>query len=770
MIPSVAVPSIEQQELSPRETPFARRLFLALAAVALIYAFFAGLRTVEDFDLGWQMATARWLIQHHSVPKTDVLSYTMQGQPWTYPVGSGIIFYAAFLLGGFALISWIGAAACVGTIALLLRRGSAAGAAIAILAVPLIAARTTPRADMFTIVLFAAFLSLLWENYHTGKARLWLLPLLMLAWVNLHFGFVSGLGLVVAYVAIELLEAVFGPTRRLAALHRLRRAWIWLVSTFLVTLINPWGWGIYRQIILQQQANGQQQLWINEWAPVPLNWATLSRSLLLRQTGSTIYLLLVIALLAGAIALWRGHWASAILLLGAMYPAVQAVRMGAVFACVVVVVGGAELWPGLLMLGQQIRVPRARRLIAGIAAVGLVVLAGLRCFDLVTDRHYAATEDEAVFGAGLCSWFPERATEFIQSENLPPEILNTYAAGGFLTWRLGPERRVYIDGRDTLYGTARLSRHSELMFSAPDSQAWLDETSRYNINTVILALARADGLQPALLQGLCESPIWHPVYLDARAAVFVRQSPENEALIQRFPVNCATAPVPANSATSTRSQAFNTWTNAAITLAALGRNSEALADYQKALAIFPEAGFLHRYYADLLFAMGRMDDSEQEYLTAIKLDPSADTWGALARSYRRRNRMLEAADAHEHEAQFSPRPYLTLNDLGYLYLSLNDPEHALKAFDRAARTTPSALRAADNGFFEFKVAQGQSAAWEALGNLDKAATYQEEAANLQPNVPQPWRRLAKLYDETGRSADAAKAREHAAALTAQNAK
>src|ERR1700677_2302734 len=148
-----------------------RRLFLGLAALALIYALFAGLRTVSDFDLGWQMATGRWIVQHHSIPSVDVLSYTAAAQPWIYPIGAGIIFYLAYLVGGYALISWIGAAACVGSVALLLRTGasdarrscawwgsrnnSATGAAIAILAVPVIALRTTPRADMFTVVLSA---------------------------------------------------------------------------------------------------------------------------------------------------------------------------------------------------------------------------------------------------------------------------------------------------------------------------------------------------------------------------------------------------------------------------------------------------------------------------------------------------------------------------------------------------------------------------------------------------------------------------------------
>src|SRR5215469_1843538 len=193
---------------------FERQLFILLSCIALLYAFLAGLRTVSDHDLGWQMATGRWVTQHHSVPSTDVLSYTAGGQPWVYPVGAGLFFYAAYLLGGYALISWIGAAACVATVALLLRRGSAVSAGIAILGMPLIAFRTTPRADMFTVVLFAASLSLLWANYQTGSARLWLLPLLMAAWVNLHPGFVAGLALLGAYVSIELSELIFPAPRR----------------------------------------------------------------------------------------------------------------------------------------------------------------------------------------------------------------------------------------------------------------------------------------------------------------------------------------------------------------------------------------------------------------------------------------------------------------------------------------------------------------------------------------------------------------------------
>ena len=66
---------------------------------------------------------------------------------------------------------------------------------------------------MFTVILFAAYLSILWQNYQTGQARLWLLPLLMIAWVNLHLGFVAGLAMIAAFVGIELLEMLFPGER-----------------------------------------------------------------------------------------------------------------------------------------------------------------------------------------------------------------------------------------------------------------------------------------------------------------------------------------------------------------------------------------------------------------------------------------------------------------------------------------------------------------------------------------------------------------------------
>jgi tetratricopeptide (TPR) repeat protein len=635
---------------------FERRLFVVLAAVALIYAFLAGLRTLKDYDLGWQLATGRWVAQHHLVPSVDVFSYTVAGTPWIYPVGSGMVFYGLYLLGGYALLSWLGATACCATAALLLRRGSAVTAAIAIIAVPLLAWRTAPRSDLFTVVLFAAFLSLLWENYQTGQARLWLLPLLMIGWVNLHLGFAAGLGLLVMYAVTELLEWLAGPERRIAAMERLRRASPWLLLTFVATLVNPWGWNIYLALIRQERVSAQHQAFFLEWKSVPLSWNAVSNTMSFRQTLGAIYLLLAIAVVAGAIAIFRDRLGAGILLLGATVPAVRYVRMGAVFACIAVLIGGYVLSAEVPRLAASLKQAKLRQALAITFAAFFIAMASLRCFDLVTNRYYLGNVEESTFGAGLGWWFPQRAAEFIQREGLPGEVFNTYTEGGYVTWRLGPERRDYIDGRGIPFGVERIERETQLRQSAPDSALWTDEANRYNINTLILPVARYQGIQFLRLLDFCNSRNWAPVYLDEVSAVFVRRTPENAPVIQRFPVNCATAPLPAQPPTGTSAAAFNAWANAAPVLAALGRNPEALLATEKALAIFPNSAFLHWLRARLLSAEGRLDESEQEYLRAIAIHPDAVTWSSLAESYRKRGLFTAAEDADQHAAQYATKP------------------------------------------------------------------------------------------------------------------
>ncbi len=741
----------------------ARQLFLVVGVAALAYALLAGLRTIMDYDFGWQMATGRWIAQHRQIPSSDVFSYTAQGQPWIYSVGSGLLFYAAYRVGKYALLTWLGAAACAGTVALLIWRRSALAAALAILAIPVIVLRTGPRAEMFTIVLFAAFLTVLWRQHETGRARLWLLPLLMIAWVNLHRGFAAGLGLMGGYVLVEVLEMVW-PERRRAAADRLRYAWPWLLATVAATVVNPWGAGIYHALLRQERATAALTQSISEWVPARLNWTLASMSFSLRNPDGAFYVLLLVAAVALLLALWRRQLGAAVLLSGAALMAIRHIRFQALFAEVVVVVGGAVLASALAGRWERIRQTR----LGSFAVIGLaycvVGLACLRAGDLVSNRSYLGSTNLSTFGWGLSWWFPTDAAAFMERENVPGRMFNSFNEGGYLTWRLGPKYPDYIDGRILPFGPQLFERNQQLMSTPPDSPEWQREAEQYDINAIIVPLARYNGLElfPVLRQ-FCASPTWRPVYLDEVSAVFVRRSPSNASLVQRLEIDCAKTSLPRTAPQGHDSQAFNQWANAAAVLHALGRNSEAFAATTQALGIVEDSAFVHFLRGKLLEEAGDLKSAQREYLWSAALEANGATWSALGVVYHREGRLQDEIKAWQRAADLLRLPDRELLSLGYAELDAQQPRQALRAFDRSASLRSPSDRAGDNSFLAH-LAGGRARAWSELGDVQRAISFQEETVRLAPDSALDWLDLARLYDRERRSQDAQRARDRAAAI------
>jgi tetratricopeptide (TPR) repeat protein len=761
----------------------AKSLFLALAAIALIYATFAGFRTVWDPDLGWQMATGRWVAQRHHIPSNDVFSYTASGQPWIYPLGSELIFYAVYRTGGFALLSWLGAVACAGTVALLLRRGTALAAGIAILAIPLIADRTTPRAEMFTIVLFAAYLSILWQNYRSSDARLWLLPVLMVAWVNLHLGFIAGLTLIAGFIGLDVLELLSQPPRRSDALRRLRHALPWYAVTAAATMLNPWGWRLYQAIARQNNAMEQHSHFISEWASSGWNFNGPFPRFSELPLQHTLTVIMFVALLGAAVGLFTRRLGVSILLLGAMYESMRHFRMQGLTACMVVVLAAGVLSPAWLPWGELIPRPRLRTAVAVTAAVLFAALAAWRIFEYQSNRVYLASSSRAEFGAGLAAWFPEAAAEFMLREDLPRNIFNSYNDGGFLVWSIGRKYPDYIDGRAIPFGQAALPRELQLRESPLDSKNWQQEADFRNINTLILPI---DGKEIAFeqLEDFCTARNWAPVYFDEMAIVLVRRTPANAEVVNRLQVNCATATLPAHKLPH-NAWAYEHWLNAAYELAVLRRDREALAASDSAMAIYPYNARLRRIRGNILFALSRRAEAEQEWLAALGLNDgdssvNAAVWAKLAEMYEQQGRASDAVHAWQETVQLTPeaeiasQPILkalrahALLRLARLFVLAGQPRPALQALDEAVHSAPSAMMEATTGrSFQFDIAQGRSAAWRSAGDLQQATSFAEQAVQLDPQASDAWSHLAKLYEREGRIDDQHRAEERAQVLAAQ---
>lgn len=741
-----------------------RRLYVALAAIAVGYALICGLRTVSDTDIGWQLATGRWVAQHHSVASTDVFSYTAYGNPWTYPVGSGLILYGAYLLGGYKLLSWIGAVACAATIALLLRRGSLISAVLAVVAVPLIAYRCIPRADMFTVVLFAASISILWENFRTNSARLWLLPILMACWVNLHLGFIAGLALLAAFGGMELLEMPFAGIRRQNALARLRRELPWFATTAAATVLNPWGWNIYAAILRQSHAMGEHARWVPEWFGLPVNWAVIVNSLSLSNTNGAVYWIMAVAALSIVVALLQRKLGAVLLLAGAAYQTMHHVRMEALTACVVVVVGGAVLHDACATFAERIRERRVLTAVAVTVFLAIAVFACVQSAYRIAGRPYAMRNDFATFGAGIGWWYPERAAEFLQREKPPGKTFNTLDEGGFLLFTID-DYRTYIDGRAIPFGTESFQRQQDLLQDSLDSPLWQREADKYGIDAFILPLNRIH-LTPLMhLKDFCSSKNWRPVYLDEVAAVFVRRTPETEALIKKSEVDCSTATLPVEPVASARGFSFDRWANAAAVLDALGRPYEALSASDRALQIFPDSGYVHWLRGNLFANMGRMQDARDEFLKAVQFDPSENTWFSVGMLHYREGDEAQAKHTFQEAIDLSLQSYSAALRLAYFYLKHAEPQPALAALNEALRRAPSvALDEQGGDSLRFQVARAQTEAWRMSGDLPQATTAAEQAVHVAPNVAPAWRALAELYGMQGRIVDERHAAQRAAEL------
>lgn len=760
-----------------------------LGASAVVYAFLAGLHTMQDFDLGWQLATGRWVVQHHRLFSTDVFSYTAAGQPWMYPALSGVIFYLTFLAGGYGLLSWMGAAASAGTVTLLLRRNRLAVAALATMATPLLANRTQPRAEMFTTILFAAFLAMLWRQHRGERVRLWVLPVLMVLWVNLHPGFVAGLALCAGYVGLEFLESAF-PSRRQEALVRLRHAWPWLVGTAGATVVNPWGPFVYQTLVRQQRAQAVHSAWIVEWESVRLGWASVEQALDWRDPQSAFWWLVVAGVLGLGIALWRKQIGAACFLVGSAYLGMQHVRLQALFACVVVVVAGSVL-DDALAHGFRVRpkIPTSRAHTAremghpifahlGTIAIVLVTTSLLslvvwRSADLISNRYYLRSSQLSLFGGGISGWYPERAVDFIQREKLPANIFNGYTLGGYLTWRLFPEYRDYIDSRALPFGAELFFRGYDLATEPPNSEAWKSEADARGINTIIVPLARYQGMTlfPPL-HAFCRSPLWRPVYLDDVSAVFVRATPENSAWINRLQIDCdriaVQAPLAAVEPVSSRQTAelFNYYANAGGVLYSLERYPEALADLDRAQSIFAGNSIEHLFRALVLQQMGRATEAETEFRTSLALEPTEEGWFDFGLFYMTQKRYAEAGDIFRRSAETSSRPHELWMMLGQAYVQSRQPEPALGAFDKAVAASPFGEGdAAIGARFNSLIAAGRANAWYQLGDITQAVSFQEEAVQLAPQDPALWMGLADVYEVQGRTTKAADARARGQNLT-----
>ncbi len=494
-------------------------------------------RPLADSDIGWHIRTGELILATHSLPRTDPFSSTMQGQPWfawewLYDILLGILHRAGGLNGVVWLCGLLVATIFALLFSQLLQRGT--GLPLAILLMLLAEAASTIHlyarphivSWLFSLLWFVALER--WESREHGKLprwMLWFFPASMLLWVNLHGGWLFGIVLLGIYILAAFVESVreqdaFAAIR---TAHRARAmAVAWVVSAA-ATLVNPFGWRLHAHIY-RYLSDRYLMNRIDEFkSPDFHGWA---------ERCFAIILILVLIAFAGHRKKLRLSHLLVVLL--AVYAGFYSSRNLPVSSMLLVLVAGPMLWENFTSLADK---PGAwqwvRRCTVRISSFSDRM--GAQEMQL---RGHLWPVLSVAFAFAIClhgGWLgsrqliqaefdpkkmPVAAVTFLQKEfegkqpSTEP-VFSTDAWGGYLIYRMNPERKVVIDDRHDLYGSGRIRQY---LILTQAEQGWKSVLEQWQIRTALLP---TDSTLANLLRELPRA--WRVAYEDKVAVVFERR-------------------------------------------------------------------------------------------------------------------------------------------------------------------------------------------------------------------------------------------------------
>jgi hypothetical protein len=378
---------------------------------------------IRSEDLWWHLGMGRVIAVAHAVPSSDAFSYTRLGTPYfDQPWLAQLIMYALLAGSGLAGLLACGFVIMMGAEALAVLSGMRRGASFAVACLvqlslaPVAWRGWAMRPQAFAVPIFATFVYVLTKYRKDERAPLWVLPLLTVAWANLHGSFPLGLALVLLTLAAAWLDA------RVAL-----RPLVWAALGCAVgPMVNPRGLELFGYVRSLLDSSTVQAI-AREWQPL-----TLADS-----EGRYVALILAGALVLG---LRRraslGDW---LILAPFALLELRAVRNGIWLSLVLgpIAAGWLARSPAALPLS----LPRRALAMSALGAIVLVTTPWWKPHLIPMPNGALAWHERTPIAA--VSWMEQTARE-------PSRLFHGMGAGSYLIWAR-PSQRVFIDSRIELY-------------------------------------------------------------------------------------------------------------------------------------------------------------------------------------------------------------------------------------------------------------------------------------------------------------------------------
>ncbi len=516
------------------ETPswLAGREWLLLLAPLLAVAATFTLSYLWNEDFWWYVTSGRYLLDHHHFPSHDPFLYTAdKGIGWVYhswlwTVLVAMVHQLAGLGGVMGLHTLIAIALCtvLYTTARVDRLGLTNALAVTFF-LAVLGERLTGKAEIATWLMLAIFYRL----FDTDEEFTWKrgagLGALQILWANLHGGYPLGIFVALCYGVGPWIEA-----RLRKETAPLRRPPIWFPAVlFLLAIADPW---LFRERLAPFAfVSGSQSVMAvgGSGNVLVLEWQSPFRAAATDAGPLWFYGLAVVAGLVSFALARRRPVARILFFLGMAVLGATAVRQ----------VSGLVLGAALVVLsnlsGREWRKPapqpkrgkktakpaprtRPRWLYAMVCGLMGLALLGAAVALRVARPGFEGGQSGGSFFTLRPSITCPGAASFILENELPGPIFNDFATGAYLSFRLHPKYRLFIDSR--VLDPAVVVRYSE-MLSSPGR--WKEAENRYGFRTVVLGTFSKTVRSP-LGQALQRDPRWRLVYMDPLAVVFVKDS------------------------------------------------------------------------------------------------------------------------------------------------------------------------------------------------------------------------------------------------------
>lgn len=508
-----------------------KNLKLWFCAAVLLLAVFQFSENTVDLDLWGHVVFGQQMLHSGTIPKTDIYSWTVAGQPWiNHEWIAEIIlalFYTAWGGSGILLLKIVVGLAAF---AVCLRLGAQSLSwparfvawAFAALAVVEISYGFAARPQIFT-ALFLSLELLVLQQVHSGR-KYWALalPPLFLLWVNAHGGVLAGFGLLGLAVAATTAQWFWNKIHRLPNVvfsdasgkradgKTLAMLWLAVLLSGAALLGNPWGWGLLRWLI-------GSVLWLRpeiaEWNPTPFN-----------GDHAVFFMVLALAAFGWAFTTRKRRWWELTVCIAFAWLGWRALRNAPLFCLIALALVPPHLASALARfhrhlehleaLGRQVSFQNLATLLSAAAAAVI----GMATFTLHKEHPLTMEVPR--------SQYPTGAIAFLQGHELQGRVLTFFDWGEMVIFRL-PGCPPSLDGRlDTCYSRALIDAHWKFYNGEPFDEQVLD-------------IDQADfALLPANLAGaaaLAHRPGWRVIYYDDLAVIMARDL-ERFAQLQSLPL------------------------------------------------------------------------------------------------------------------------------------------------------------------------------------------------------------------------------------------